>query len=82
MIEIIERGPEKFVTTCRHCGTKFSYQLEDMRDNGYSPHVNCPVCKENCYHSISNIDNTNNSENNVTNYVSDSLRNEFPSFYR
>ena len=56
MIEIIERGPEKFITTCQKCGTKFSYELKDLWNNLLTPHVKCPVCEEVCYHHISNVE--------------------------
>jgi len=65
MKKIIERGPETFVTTCRHCGTKFSYELEDLWSSSFSPtpYVQCPVCSDRCYHYIPNTDETSTTTN-------------------
>ena len=56
MIEIIKKGPEKFITTCQKCGTKFSYELEDLWSILLSPYLCCPVCGEHCYHHIKNVE--------------------------
>ena len=46
MIKIIEEGKKEFITTCTKCGTKFSYELNDIE---YGK-VKCPLCKNDCYH--------------------------------
>ena len=47
MIEILKKGPEKFVRYCPHCGAKLQYELSDVTrvfcTDSYV--VNCPVCK-------------------------------------
>ena len=53
MKKIIEEGKKEFVTTCNICGTKFSYELNDIMNFGdIHPYVKCPVCTETCYHYV------------------------------
>ncbi len=45
MINILKSGKDKiFVEKCQHCGTEFSYQLEDVihYDDNL---VECPLCR-------------------------------------
>lgn len=48
MKKIIEEGKKEFVTTCSSCGTKFSYELNDINYG----EVSCPFCGKTCYHRI------------------------------
>lgn len=48
MRKIIEEGKKEFITTCKKCGTKFSYELNDIE---YGK-VNCPLCGDTCYHEL------------------------------
>lgn len=47
MINILKSGKDKvFVEKCQHCGTDFSYQMDDVTrflDNNL---VKCPLCEE------------------------------------
>ncbi len=51
MIKILET-PIGFKTTCRECGTKFTYEKEDLRSSGYTEYVLCPTCRERIVHNI------------------------------
>lgn len=57
MIQIVKRGTERQITTCRKCGCIFIYDREDIKyDTMNNDHcmpgqfideyVNCPQCNE------------------------------------
>lgn len=64
MVEFIKRGhlPEKmkFISTCSHCKTEFSFLREeasdgsggDQRDHGMLK-IPCPLCKHDVYTHVS-----------------------------
>ena len=72
MIEIIEKGPEKFFVTCQKCGVEFSYELEDLQNGLLLPYVRCPICGERCFHIIDSNVNTNLCNSNKEKQVVDS----------
>ena len=47
--KIIEVGPETFETTCPTCGTRFSYELQDVLPVART--VTCPHCGSSCVHA-------------------------------
>ena len=49
MIEILEKGPQKFTAKCHHCGCLFSYELEDLTTG---EQVKCPQCSSFCTHEV------------------------------
>jgi hypothetical protein len=51
MIKIIEK-PIGYKATCRKCGTKFTYEKEDLMCGCYTEYVLCPTCRENITHSV------------------------------
>lgn len=50
MIEIIEKGNEKFIMICPTCGCKFSYSIDDFITGSISKTVKCPCCSQILYH--------------------------------
>ena len=51
-MKIILGKPIGFKTVCRKCGTKFTYEKEDLWNSGYTDHVDCPTCGESITHNI------------------------------
>lgn len=49
---ILERGQDKYVCTCGECGTRFSYERDDVSRNYVvgGEHVYCPHCSKPCRH--------------------------------
>lgn len=44
-----KRAEKKYIKKCWNCGTKYIYQLEDLRYGYESNYVICPCCKsDNC----------------------------------
>lgn len=43
--------PEEYVVTCPECGTKFSYNLEDVEGVCSYRWVSCPTCEHQIPHS-------------------------------
>lgn len=46
MIEIIKQGQTKFTAHCYKCGCEFTYEMEDVVDDG----VICPCCANHIVH--------------------------------
>lgn len=48
MIKIIKHGHEQYRMTCKYCECLFSFEDEDIKDNGnqrdYEEWINCPEC--------------------------------------
>lgn len=49
-IKIIEQGAKRFQIVCPICNTKYSYELEDIRDGVCEKYTICPVCNNWCEH--------------------------------
>lgn len=50
MIKIIEK-PIYYKATCEKCGTKITYEKEDLKGD-YTKYVRCPICGENITHRV------------------------------
>lgn len=53
MITVLEKGtkPIKFITKCKKCGCKFTYDYEDIHHSYVleDDYVECPQCTVYCY---------------------------------
>lgn len=55
MIKVIEHGYKKYQTSCDRCECRFEYEIDDVNSKGV---VQCPDCKNDCYHTTLNVDLT------------------------
>lgn len=68
MKKILEPGRKTFVTTCKMCGCKFSYEMEDVYGLGS---VNCPNCANRCIHvTDAESSSSNDAYKNIVEYLS------------
>ena len=55
MIKVIDHGYKKYYASCYNCMCYFEYEIDDVNSKGV---VQCPDCKNDCYHTTLNVDLT------------------------